>query len=191
MIADIALKMNTWQEIAFLDDDETIISSLEFDVIGKSSKALRLIGEYDIFIAIGNNEIRKKVHNQLSIAGATIPTLIHPSAVIGVQVEIGEGTVVMAGAVINCGCRIGKNCIVNTGATVDHDGIIRDYVHISPGAHIAGTVSIGECAWIGVGAVVSNNVEITAGTIIGAGAVVVKDIREAGTYVGVLARRVK
>lgn len=189
VIADIALAMNRWHEIAFLDDDETIKSSMGIKVIGKSSKALSLIGKYDIFIAIGNNVIREKLHNELKTAGATIPTLIHPNTTIGAQVEIGEGTVIMAGVVINCGSRIGDCCIVNTAATLDHDNIISDFVHISPGAHLAGTVSIGKGTWIGVGAVVSNNVEIADGAVIGAGTVVVKDICEAGTYIGVPAKR--
>ena len=94
----------------------------------------------------------------------------------------------MAGAIINCGSKIGKGCIVNTGATIDHDCVIEDYVHISPGAHLAGMVNVGETSWVCTGAVVSNNVKIIGETVIGAGAVVVKEIREAGTYVGVPAR---
>lgn len=191
VIADIAQRMNEWQEIAFLDDDETIDSAMGYKVIGKSSKALSFIGEYNIFVAIGSNETRERIHSQLEAAGAGIPTLIHPHAVIGAQVEIGEGTVVMAGGIINSGSRIGKGCIVNTAATIDHDATIGDYVHISPGVHIAGTVSIGKGAWIGIGTVVSNNVVIARRSITGAGTVVVKDIRESGTYVGVPAIRVK
>lgn len=190
VIADIAMRMNRWQQIAFLDDNEAYRYSLEFEVIGSSSKVLNLVGEYDIFIAIGNNATREKLHKVVKAAGVTMPTLIHPNTTIGMQVKIGEGTVIMAGAVINCGSRIGDGCIVNTAATVDHDGTIADYVHISPGAHIAGTVTIGKGTWIGVGAIVKNNVEITAGTVIGAGAVVIRNITEAATYVGVPVRRV-
>lgn len=190
VIADIAVKMNRWQQIAFLDDDDAYRYSLGFEVIGPSSKVLNLVGKYDIFIAIGNNATREKLHKVLKAAGVTMPTLIHPNTTIGMQVEIGEGTVVMAGAVINCGSRIGDSCIVNTAATVDHDGTIADYVHISPGAHIAGTVTIGKGTWIGVGAIVKNNVEITERTVIGAGAVVIRNIMEAATYVGVPVRRV-
>ena len=126
---------------------------------------------------------------KLEAEGASIPILIHPNAVIGEQVELESGTVVMAGAVINCCTKIGKGCIINTGATIDHDNSIEDYVHISPGAHLAGTVKVGQGSWLGIGSVVSNNVNITSGCKIGAGAVVVKDITEPGTYVGVPVRR--
>ena len=188
--ADIAMKMNRWQQIAFLDDDETIKFSMGIEVIGKSNDAFIYISDYDIFVAIGNNKTREKIQSQLKKAGASIPTLIHPRATIGEKVEMGTGIMVMAGAVINCCSKIGEGCIVNTGATIDHDNVIEDYVHISPGVHIAGTVRVGKGSWMGIGSVVSNNVNIVNGCMIGAGAVVVKDITEAGTYVGVPVKKI-
>lgn len=190
VIADIALKMNKWKSIAFLDDDENIKSSMGIDVIGKSADAIKYVNNYDIFVAIGDNTTREKVQGKLEAEGASIPTLVHPNSVIGEQVRFGVGTVVMAGVVINCCSEIGKGCIINTGSTIDHDNYIEDYVHISPGVHTAGTVKIGKGTWLGVGSVVSNNLNITSGCNVGAGAVVVKDITEPGTYVGVPVRRV-
>lgn len=116
--------------------------------------------------------------------------LIYPSAVIGTDVEIGIGTVLMAGVVINSSTRIGKGCIINTSSSLDHDNIIEDYVHISPGVRTAGSVGIGKGTWLGIGSVVSNNVNICSGCKVGAGAVVVKDITEPGTYVGVPVRKI-
>lgn len=190
VIADIALKMNKWRSIAFLDDDENIKQSMNIDVIGKSSDAFKHMQDYDISVAIGNNCTREKIQENLEELGASIPVLIHPDATIGKQVEIGLGTVVMAGVVINCCTRIGKGCIINTGATIDHDNIIEDYVHISPGANLAGTVRVGKRTWIGIGSVVGNNISIINDCKIGAGAVVVRNIDEVGTYVGVPVRRI-
>lgn len=187
--ADIALRMNKWKSIAFLDDHISIKSSMGIKSIGMSSEALTHINDSDLFVGIGNNGIRKEIQEKLEAAGANIPKLIHPSAVIGEQVEIGHGTVVMAGAVINCCTRIGNGCIINTGSTIDHDNLIEDNVHISPGAHLAGTVKVGQGSWLGIGSVICNNVSITHNCIIGAGAVVVRNITEAGTYVGVPVRR--
>jgi len=190
VIADIALKMDRWNSIAFLDDDESIKSSMGIEVIGKSTDALKYIEDYDIFVGIGDNETRERIQKLLEDNGASIPVLTHPDAVIGEQVELGSGTAVMAGAVINCCTKIGKGSIINTVASIDHDNLIEDFVHISPGVHIAGTVKIGKRTWIGIGSTVINNVNITSGCKIGAGTVVIKDITEPGTYVGVPARRV-
>lgn len=191
VVVDIAMKMNKWKKIAFLDDDPLITECMGFSVVGKTEDALKLANEADIFIAVGNNEIREKVQNKLESAGIKPPSLIHPSAIVGSAVEIGIGTVIMAGVVINSDTIIGKGCIINTAATVDHENRLADFVHVSPGAHLAGMVAIGKKTWIGIGSTVSNNLTITANCKIGAGAVVVKDITESGTYVGIPARSIR
>lgn len=190
VVADIALKMNKWKIITFLDDDASIKEVMRLEVIGKSADAFAYIEDSDIFVAIGNNTTREKIQEKLEAEGASIPVLVHPNAVIGTEVELGLGTVVMAGVVINCSTKIGKGCIINTSATLDHDNVIENYVHISPGANLAGTVKVGRSSWIGIGSVVSNNVNIASSCRIGAGAGVVRDITKPGTYVGVPARKI-
>lgn len=178
VIADIAVK-NGYEEIVFLDDDESIKECAGFPVVGKSCEATRMLG--DKIVAIGNAKIRERI--QEGIKG--VVTLIHPDAVVSRRVTIGTGSVVMAGAVINSDVVIGSGCIINTGASVDHDCRVGDYSHVSVGAHVAGTCEVGKRTWIGAGATVSNNVNICSDCMIGAGAVVIKDIEKPGTYVGV------
>lgn len=189
VVADIAIKMGKWNSISFLDDDNSLSSSMDIDVIGPSDDYVKYLKECDFFVAIGNNTIRRRLLNKLELDGAKIPVLIHPNAILGEKVDLGLGSVIIAGAVINCCTRIGKGCIINTGATVDHDNIIGDYVHISPGVHTAGSVHVGEMSWLGIGSIISNNVAITDNCVIGAGAVVIHNINQPGTYVGIPARR--
>ncbi|MCA1026265.1 acetyltransferase [Cytobacillus kochii] len=190
VVADIALKMNKWQNIAFLDDDKSLKSSMGLEVIGTSDDVFSHLDEYEVFVGIGNNVTRQRIHEMLETVEASIPVLIHPNAVVGEQVEIGFGTVVMAGVIINCCTNIGKGCIVNTGSTIDHDNQIEDFVHISPGVNLAGTVKVGKGSWLGIGSVVSNNVNISSGCKVGAGAVVVRDTNESGIFVGVPAKKI-
>lgn len=187
VIADIALKTG-YEEIIFLDDDDSVKTCAGFPVVGNSE----MISEYkdwDFVVAIGNAGIRERLTDEL--AGYSLATLIHPNAVIGREVEIGCGTVIMAGAVINSYTKIGRGCIINTCSSVDHDCNIGDFVHVAVGAHICGTVNVGSSTWIGAGSTVSNNIDICGNCIIGAGAVVIKNIEEAGTYVGVPAKKIR
>lgn len=188
VVADIALKLQRYEEIVFLDDNEEVKECMTFPVVGKSCDAKQYLAKADFFVAIGKAETRKKVMQQLLETGVSIATLVHPMAAIGANVTLGKGTVVMAGAVINPDSIIGQGCIVNTGASVDHDCKIGDFAHVSVGAHVCGTVEIGGNTWVGAGATISNNLNVCGDCMIGAGAVVVKDINEAGTYVGVPAR---
>lgn len=190
VVADIAIKMNKWQVIAFLDDDESIKSSIGLDVIGTIVDALKYKDEADFFVAIGNNSVRQNIHEWLISNGLSIVNVVHPNAIIASGVDIGIGTAVMAGVVINSSSIIGRGCIINTSCSLDHDNILEDFVHISPGSHLAGKVTVGKGSWLGVGTIVSNNINIISGCKLGAGVVVVNDITEAGTYVGVPARKV-
>ncbi|NLL63281.1 MAG: acetyltransferase [Ruminococcaceae bacterium] len=181
VIADIAVK-NGYEEIVFLDDNENIVECAGFPVVGKVENAENFFGEK--IVAIGNAKIREQI--QKNLTGVTI--LIHPDAVISRRVEIGIGTVVMAGAIVNSDTVIGKGCIINTGASIDHDCKVGDFSHISVGAHVAGIAEIGKGTWIGTGAIVSNNVSICEYCTIGAGAVVISNINKSGTYIGVPAK---
>lgn len=182
VVADIAV-LNGYEDIVFLDNNRAIKECAGWPVVGNSYEAPN--GE--VFVAIGNTEIRKKLC--MMYESRVQPVLIHPNSVIAKDVEIGRGTVVMAGAVINPGVRIGKGVIVNTSSSIDHDCVVGDFCHVAVGAHLSGTVRVGTETWIGVGAIVSNNVSICSNCMVGAGAVVVKCIEKPGTYIGVPAKR--
>ena len=184
VVADIAAK-NGYEDIVFLDDDESLKGCAGYPIIGNSKLAVD--NDCDKIVAIGNSEIREKIQKKLS----NLITLIHPNAVISRRVKIGEGSVIMAGVVISSEVVIGKGCIINTCASVDHDCKIGDFSHISVGAHVAGTCEIGSRSWVGAGAIINNNINICDSCMIGAGAVVVKNINVAGTYIGIPAIRRK
>jgi sugar O-acyltransferase (sialic acid O-acetyltransferase NeuD family) len=131
---------------------------------------------FSVIIGIGDNQRRQEIMKTMESAGICFGTAIHPSAQLGNDVNIGEGTVIMANSVINPGARVGCHCIVNTAVTIDHDCIIGDFVHVSPGAHLGGGVQVGHSGWIGLGASIINNIYIAEHTIIGAGSVVIRNV---------------
>ena len=189
VIADIAMKMKKWESIFFLDDVKTGSSVLGLSVIGNISSASLYIDDSEFIIALGNNLTRKLLQMKLESEGAKFAVLIHPAAILGTDVSICSGSVIMAGVVINSSTTVGKGCIINTACSLDHDNVIEDFVHISPGTHLAGTVKVCEETWIGIGSTISNNVTVCGGCIVGAGSVIIRDISEPGTYIGVPARR--
>ncbi len=184
VVADIAVALNRYNEITFLDDncDKNVEP---FNVSGRVEEFVGFVDECDFVVSIGSNEARKNVTELLEKHKAQLVSLVHPSAVIGGNVKIGKGTVIMAGAVVNNGAVIGDGAIINTCASVDHDCVIGDFTHVSVGAHVAGTVEIGKNCFVCAGATVINNIKICDDCIIGAGAAVVRDIEKSGTYLGV------
>lgn len=193
VVADIAEQMQTYEEIVFADDNPTLAGTCFAgrQVIGNTEKALSHADEYEMFVAIGNAQVRQRIMEQLEGISAKVPTLIHPNAVIAGDITMGKGTVVMAGAVVNSGSDIGDGVIINTCASVDHDNQIADFAHISVGAHLAGDVSVGKRTWVGIGTVISNGIKVADDVMLGAGSVVIRDILEPGTYVGHPVRKVE
>lgn len=120
VIAD-AIFLNGDQVVGYFDETNAYDSGLFIDA--------------DIVIAIGNNEVRKRIANEVSHRFSSV---IHPSAVIASNVVIGIGTVILANAVIQSNVRIGQHCIINSNVVVDHDATIEDLVSIYPGTYIGG-----------------------------------------------------
>lgn len=181
--------------LGFLDDnkekDEIIIKEKQYKVIGKIDECVKIQKEnkdIQFVIGIGDNKTRKNIANRYN--NLKYYTAIHPSSQIALDVEIGQGTVIMANTCLNTSAKIGKHCIINTASVIEHDNEINDYVHISPNATLCGTVKIGELTHIGAGATIKNNISICNNCIIGVGAVVVKNIEVCGTYIGTPAKKI-
>lgn len=128
--------------------------------------------------SIGDSTIREKIYLNLLKIGFELPVIIHPSAVIGSDIEINQGTFVAAGAVINPGTKIGKNAIINTRSSIDHDCRIGDFTHIAPGAVVCGGVRIGSRTHVGAGANIVQYLSIGSNCMIAAGMTVCANVAD-------------
>lgn len=126
LLSETAMELRQWEKIAFLDD------AIKRDkIIGKCVDYLDYRKDFDYaFPAFGDNHLRLEWLDKLREAGFTVPTLLHPSAIISPSVTIGAGTAVLHRAVIATGTVIDEGCLVNIGAIIDHD------VHLERGAHV-------------------------------------------------------
>ena len=183
VIIDI-IKSNDETINHIMDDNESIKELIGYPVLTPCETMCE-----NVIIAIGNNKIRKQIAKRLKASYSN--AVIHKSAIIGSNVAILEGTVVMVRAVINANTKIGSHCIINTASVIEHDVTISDFVHISPGAIVTGGVTIGESSQVGAGAVILPNIKIGKNVIVGAGAVVTKDIEDNVVVVGNPAKKLK
>ena len=189
VVADAADESGHWDEIGFLDDDESRDAVLGFPVVGTTDKISSLAGAgAEFVVAVGNNRDRLDLCNLIVEKGLRLATVVHPAACVSKSASISSGAVACAGAIINARAKVGRACIVNTGATIDHDCVLEDGVHVSPGANLAGTVRVRRRTWIGIGSSVREGVTIGCDSIVGAGSAVVNDIGDALTVGGVPAK---
>ena len=150
-------------------------------VIGPVNKLNELSSEYGFkhgLICIGDNFTRQQVHQKIQSVFPSFGyvSAIHPDSTISPSVDIGCGSVIMAGVVINTNTKIGRHCIINTSSSIDHDGNLSDFSSIGPGVNLGGKVSIGELSHIGIGGVVKHGVSIGVNSIVGGLSFVNKDV---------------
>ncbi|EAH9850352.1 UDP-N-acetylbacillosamine N-acetyltransferase [Campylobacter upsaliensis] len=173
--ADVAFDMG-YEEVIFLDDYKCLQFNKELE-------------KFDIFIAIGTNEIREKISQKVEQYGFNIVNLIHKSAIISPSAKIAQsGVLIMPRVVINARACIEKGVILNTACVVEHECLVGEFAHISVGSQCAGGVKVGRLCFMGINSAILPNLSLCDESILGGGALLAKDARERGIYVGVPAR---
>jgi acetyltransferase-like isoleucine patch superfamily enzyme len=122
-VYEIAKSLRIFSKISFLDDDQ------ENDrAIGPWNMVFDLLEEYPLaVVAVGDEDVRREWMLKLNMAGFITPTLIHPTAYIPDDTEIGIGTVICARATIGTAVKIGKGCIVTSGSNVPRKTYLIDW----------------------------------------------------------------
>jgi sugar O-acyltransferase (sialic acid O-acetyltransferase NeuD family) len=178
-----------WRLIGFVDDDSSLHG---LEVLG-----LPVLGDHRwlsgrqtaVALGVGAPAARRRAWAALQEVGAVeTPALVHPTAYVGLGVELGAGTIVGAHATLTADVVVGRCAIVNVGATVSHNARLADFATVAPGAHLAGNVRLEEGADVGIGASVTQGNTIGAWSIVGAGTVVIGDVAPDTTVVGSPAR---
>lgn len=189
VVADCAQQAGYYTNIFFLDDSVAERkNNAAWEIRGPISDWTTYNHNADFFVAIGSNLLRAEILQQLKTAKVSIATIVHPSASISKNCQVGKGVVIFANAVVNIGSEIADGCIINTAATIDHDCHIGAYSHISPGANLAGGVHVGKMSWLGIGCSVIECISIEENCQVGAGAVITQNTKSNFLYLGVPAR---
>jgi sugar O-acyltransferase (sialic acid O-acetyltransferase NeuD family) len=131
---------------------------------------------------------RHAVARRVGERGRPAPPIVHPSADVGVGVELGPGSVVLGHAHLSPFVRLGAHALVSYLASVGHDATFGDHASVMPNAAVSGDVAGGHRVLVGTGAVVREGVRLGDDVRIGAGAAVVGDVAAGLTVAGVPAR---
>jgi UDP-perosamine 4-acetyltransferase len=160
-------------------------------VIGTDEAAadLRLRGIRYAFVAIGRNDLRRRLCRELRALGFELPNAIHATASISTTAVLGTAIAVMPNAVIHAEAHISDFAIINTGAIVEHDCVIGEASHVAPRSALGGSCRLGDEVFFGIGAVARPESIIGDRAVVGAGATVVGTIEAGATVVGNPARR--
>jgi sugar O-acyltransferase (sialic acid O-acetyltransferase NeuD family) len=179
----------TFEVVGFVDDgspDVDLIQRRGAEFLGKVARLEDVDAGY--VVGIGSGQVRRKIDEYATGLGRSPVTLIHPSATMAAEVEIGEGSVICSHVSLTNHIRLGRHVHLNLNCTIGHDAVLEDFATVLPGATISGNVTLAEAASIGTNAAVIQGVRVGAGTTVGAGAAVVRDLPDGVTAVGVPAK---
>lgn len=144
----------------------------------------------ELVLAIQDPKTKKVYVESLLDKGATFYSLVHPSAVIGYNVNFGDGCVVCPNCIFTNDITIGDFVFLNTNSTVGHDSTIGDYTSINGNVDITGEVKVGSGCLFGVGSKIIPGRRIGDGATIGAGSVVIRNVPPGVTVFGNPAKKI-
>lgn len=182
----------TYQLLGYIDDgieEGTMING--FPVLG-GMQVLKTVSEpTSVAFAIGNPGVRKKLREMAAENPyLNYPNLIDPSVIMSDRVQLGEGNIICASVILTMNPVIGDFNLICNRSIVGHDDRIASYNTLYPGVLLSGNVTLEEEIELGTGSQVIQGLQIGKNVVIGAGGTVIRNIREAGTYVGTPVRKV-
>ena len=165
-----------WRLIGFADDDPAkATGNFEgYPMLGSVEKASKDHPGASVFIAIGDNAIRRKVYAQLR--GHDFPAMIDPSAQVSPTTEFKHGTYIACEAVVSVGTEIGKFVIINARAGVGHDSVVGDFSNVSPGVSLSGHTTLGQDVFMGTNSCTAPGMTVGKGATVACGTPVLKNV---------------
>ncbi|RTY90299.1 acetyltransferase [Flavobacterium sp. GSN2] len=185
VVAETALE-NGFDVIGYSDKEKLDSNPYNLSYLGfeKNDDFIGWKKEVSFVLGIGDNTLRQNIASLIESKGKTVETIIHTTANISKNADIGKGSFINKNVVVNALAIVGKNVILNTGCIIEHECVLGNAVHIAPGAVLAGNVSIGERTFVGANAVIKQGIVVGKDVVIGTGTVVVNNIPDGKTVVG-------
>ena len=179
IVLDALEKQSTYKVVALIDDAKPPGTALDEHTVIGGRDALSVLRERNVtkgFVAIGDAATRKEVSTFLSESGFSLVSIRHPFSSVAKDVELGTGTLILAGAIVDPKVQVGPGAILNIRSSVAHDSKIAPYAHIAPAACVGAYTEIEEGSLIGMGAVILPHRRVGRYATVGAGSVVVNDV---------------
>lgn len=178
-----------WEMAGFLDDDAEVLNGFDYapGLVGRPSDWSPEAGE--VFVCgIGRMDVKRSVCGGLMEKGAEFMTVVHPTALIGRGVRLGQGVVICPRVTLTCDIDVGAMAMINCHTTVGHDVRIGAWATISANCDLTGCSSVGEGVFMGSGARLIPGKSVGDGAVVGAGSVVIRGVKAGDRVFGNPAR---
>ena len=129
--------------------------------------------KFSIVIAIGSKFLaeRKAIIEKIRVDGYDLPNIVHKTAYIASDVDMGVGCIVMAKAIIDYNTIVRDGVVLWPGSIVNHNCTIGQSCYIAPNATVCGFATLGKNCFVGAGAVIVDHTEVADNSFVNANSI--------------------
>ena len=181
-VLDLIIKSEQYFVKGYFDDgEETKLDLLGIQKYGNTelktiNEALKSESIKNVTVAISNNPKLRAKFVDLSNDDINIVTLIHPSAVIGQNTLVGDGSIIFANVHIGPDSEIGKMSFISSNSTIEHHNKIGAAFCCGPSFSTSGIVEIGNLVRTGINVGIEPFVKIGDEVVLASGTIITKNV---------------
>ena len=140
--------------------------------------------EDEVFVCSIGGAARQQCMEAILNKGGQFLTMIHATARIGTNVQIGEGTIIGAYTTIGADAKIGQYNLIQSYTVIGHDSVIGNWNRIDTHVTLVGGTIVQDGADIHTSAMISHNVTIESHSRVAACSFVIRRVKEGTTVLG-------
>lgn len=140
--------------------------------------------EDEVFVCSIGGGSRRKCMEEIIARGGSFLTMIHKTARIGTNVEIGEGTIVGAFTSIGADAKVGRYNLIQSYTVVGHDSRIGDWNRIDTHVTLVGGTIVEDEADIHTSAMINHKVVVESNSRVAACSFVIRRVKSGTTVMG-------
>ena len=177
-----------YEIIGFIDDNEELKNTKigEYNVLGNFEFLIQTIEKTtNVFVPIGNNQVRTNLLKKLLNEGFKTPNFIHPTCNIHPSVTIGQCVYILPDTNIMPLTIIQDFVLISMGVNIAHHTFIDEGCFFSQGSNIGASIHFNKNVFCGIASTVMTGVKVVGeDALIGAGAVIIRDVPDYAVVVG-------
>jgi len=173
----------------FIDDNQNSLKDFENYPPIVGSIAAYIPKKEEVFVCSIGGTFRKKCIERILNIGGEFITLIHNTARIGTNVQLGKGNYIGAFTTVAADAKIGNFNFIQSYTIIGHDVVIGDWNRIDSHVMCVGGICIGNDTTIHTSAMLNHGVHIGNNVCIGACCFIINDVEQGATMFTSPARR--
>lgn len=143
----------------------------------------------DVFISSIGGNVRKDCVSHILSKGGIFINLVHRTARLGTNAELGVGNLIGAFTVIGSDARLGAFNMIQSYTVIGHDVIIGDFNRIDTHVTCVGGVVIKDNVTVHTSSVINHGVVLEADSKVAACSFVIRKVKEGTTVWGIPAKK--